>query len=309
MKPIDLRKFRRISIRERGSKVKVENFGEPPVHSPSLNEFFDRLPSILRAKDLLRLSSYIVEARKRRKEVLFMMGAHPVKVGIVPYLIDLLRNGFVTAFAANTAFLVHDIEIAFFGETSEEVGKMLERGLFGVAKETSDLIKEALSQEEGGLGERIGRFISEKKPKYHEKSLLYHAYESEVPFTLHMCIGCDIYHQDPEIDIIKLSRASYEDFVKLASVLADIEEGVVLNIGSAVVMPEVFLKALNLARNLGYSARNFVAANFDMYEHYRPRENILRRTGTKECFCFLGHHEIMIPLLWGAIRTKAEKRT
>jgi len=305
MKKIDPSKLKKISIKDRMSKVKIESFGNP-VYS-DLKSFLESFPDILRAKDLRLLAEKTIEARKKGKSVLVMMGAHVVKVGVTPYLIDLAKEGFITTFSANTAFAIHDLEIAFFGETSEDVEKMLERGEFGVAKETADLIFEAVRRGKGGLGSRVGKFIAESKPKYDNYSLLSFAFKSKIPFTLHLCIGTDILHQHSDVPIEDMTRASYEDFLTLAGVLADIEEGVVINIGSAVIMPEVFVKALNMARNLGYNARNFYAANFDMIQHYRPSENILKRTGTKAHFAITGHHEILIPIFSALLKLEGRK--
>jgi hypothetical protein len=302
MRKIDPAKLRRISIKERGSKVNVKDFGKP--HLDNLESFLDSLPDILKTRDLKRLAGRIVEARRKKKPVLFMMGAHVVKVGVTPYLMDLAEDDLITSFSANTAFAIHDLEIAFFGETSEDVEKMLPEGKFGIVEETARLFFEAVRENKGGLGERLGRFITEKDPKYVDFSLLSFAFKNKIPFTLHLCVGTDILHQHPNVPIEEMAKASYEDFLILSEILTDIEGGVVINVGSAVIMPEVFVKALNMARNLGYNAKDFYAANFDMFQHYRPSENILRRTGTKENYAITGHHEILIPIFTALVKIR-----
>jgi len=305
MRKIDPSKLKRISITERGSKVEIKDFGKPTYED--LESFFGSFPNILRAKELKELAERVVEARKKKRPVLVMMGAHVIKVGVTPYLMDLVKEGLITAFSANTALAIHDLEIAFFGETSEDVKKMLNEGMFGVTQETADLFFEAVKRERGGLGDRLGKFIVKKKPNYESFSLLSFSFRNKIPFTLHLCVGTDILHQHPRAPIEDMARASYEDFIKLSEILSDIEEGVVINLGSAVIMPEVFVKALNLARNMGYNARDFYAANFDMIQHYRPTENILQRTGTKASYAITGHHEILIPIFAAFLKLKRKE--
>lgn len=306
-KPADLKKVKTYSIRARKSKVSSNQLARCPDPSAPLSDFYRCLPPILKARDILKLARQIDLASRKDRLVLFMMGAHLIKCGLSPLLIDLIRKGIVNAVAMNGAGAIHDFELAFFGKTSEDVEKRLADGSFGMASETGEWMNETISEgvRRGyGLGEAIGQSISRRQPPFAGHSILAAAYESRIPATMHVAIGTDIIHQHPNVDGVALGKGAMLDFRVLAGQIPDLNDGgVVINFGSAVIMPEVFLKALTVARNLGSTVKNFTAANFDMIQHYRPNVNVLQRpTSTGgEYFSFTGHHEIMLPLLYGAI--------
>ncbi len=236
-----------------------------------------------------------------------MMGAHPLKVGLSPIFLDLLRRGYISAISSHGAFTVHDCEIALFGRTSEDVADTLRDGRFGMARETGEFYVRAISAAAGknlGLGEALGEALIREGAPFARDSLLVQCLEANVPVTIHTAIGTDIVHEHAGLSGAALGDASYRDFLIFCDQVAKLGDGgVALNIGSAVIMPEVFLKALAIARNLGYPCHNFYTANFDMTQHYRPTQNVVRRptqTGGKG-YAFTGHHEIMLPLLAAAL--------
>ena len=303
----DLDKIKRYSVRRRCSKVKLVNLARVPEPGKPLKDFLRGLPDILKARDLRALAGAIVQAKRRHRPVILMMGAHPIKCGLSPVLIDLVERGFVTAVALNGAGAIHDFELACWGRTSEDVAKGLEDGSFGMAAETADLINGAVIQGDAqdlGFGESLGLFLNEQKTKHRSISLLARCYQLNVPVTVHVGIGTDIIHQHPTADGAALGEASYLDFQKFAAVVAQLEGGVVLNIGSAVILPEVFLKALTVARNLGHPVRSFTAATFDFNRHYRPTENVVRRPTALggHGYYIIGHHELLVPLWAAAVR-------
>jgi deoxyhypusine synthase len=234
------------------------------------------------------------------------MGAHPIKLGLSPVIIDLMRRDVITAIATNGACVIHDFEIAMAGETSEDVARELCTGTFGMSKDTGRGVNLAINKgvKKGyGIGRSVGEHISKSRFKFREKSIFCSAYELGIPMTVHVAIGTDIIHMHPEADGAAIGKGSMDDFRLLASVVADLEDGVYINLGSAVVLPEVFLKALNIARNLGNRVENITTVNMDFIQHYRPRENVLRRP-TMVCgrnVALTGHHEIMFPLLAAAV--------
>jgi len=306
----DLSKIKTISIASRKSKVAPKDFAVPfdPVRQ-SFAEFTRSLPNILAAAHLKTLVADIVRARKAKKPVIVMMGAHVVKVGLSPIIIDLVRRNIVTAVAMNSASSIHDVETALWGQTSEDVAENILDGKFGMSRETGEFINNSLSigysMTTMGYGETLGRALVEAKAKNRKMSILATCYELGVPVTVHAAIGTDIVHQQPTMDGAATGELSFRDFKVFSNVVKDlVSGGVVLNIGSAVIMPEVFLKALTVARNLGSKAQGFTTANFDMLRHYRPMMNVVLRptqkTGTG--FDFAGHHEIMIPLLAALIK-------
>jgi hypothetical protein len=238
-----------------------------------------------------------------------LMGAHPLKVGLSPLICGMLRDGVLSAIAANGAAIVHDFELAFAGRTSEDVGAGLGDGSFGMAEETGAFLSRAarIAADEGrGLGEVMGREIVRARMPYRDASIFAAAYRAGAPATVHVALGADIVHMHPAADGAAIGKATMADFHRLAAVVATLSRGVVLNLGSAVVMPEVFLKALNLARNLGRRVEGFCAADMDFIRQYRPRINVLERptAGGKgaRAIALTGHHEIMFPLLAAAIR-------
>jgi len=277
----------------------------------TVRELLDSLPSILKANDLKFIARAIVEARNKSKPVIVMLGGHVIKTGCSPVLIDLAEKGFITHFASNGAAAIHDTELARFGHTSEDVASQLEDGSFGMAEDTAAFVnaasKRAVDKTEG-FGEAIGAKLIEENAPYINRALLSRCYQLKIPYTLHIAIGTDIVHQHPTASGQAIGAASLRDFRIFAATLKDIGDGgVVLNFGSAVVMPEVFLKALSVVRNLGFDAKNFTTANFDMIQHYRPNTNVVHRPvmsgGTG--YSITGHHEIMIPFLAVAIHEAA----
>lgn len=304
---IDFSKVKTYPLKKRKSKVNFRELAKPLKSNASFRDFFQSLPEILAGKNFKNLVELIVQARKKNKPVLVMSGAHLVKCGLSPILIELIEKGIVTALATNGAFPIHDFELSYIGQTSEDVGESLKDGTFGLAEETGhylNLVARQSAERNESFGQTLGKLIEEKKFPYRNLSVLAAAFRQNIPATVHIGIGTDIVHQHPSCDGAVWGKASYQDFQRLVGVVAKLGDGgVVLNIGSAVMMPEVFLKALNLARNLGHSVKNFTTANFDMILHYRPRENVVYRpvlNGGKG-FYFIGHHEIMIPLLYQAI--------
>lgn len=311
-KQIDLGAIRTISIKSRKSKVSPKDFAKT-LDSPnaSFAAFVDSLPHILIAKDLKDLVGDIVDARKKGKPVIIMMGAHVIKVGLSPVIIDLLHHGLVTHVAMNSAAAIHDVETAMWGHTSEDVAVNLMDGTFGMSKETGDFINLALvkgfAESTDGYGETLAKKIIALKAPNRALSILAECYEAGIPVTVHAAIGTDIVHQQPTMNGAATGELSYRDFKILVSSVKDLKGGgVVLNLGSAVILPEVFLKSLTVARNLGFKARGFSTANFDMIRQYRPQMNVVERPTQHHGhgYNFTGHHEIMIPLLAAMIKLK-----
>ncbi len=310
---IDPDKVKTYSVRGRKSKSQVADFGKPLGPKSDIGDFLDRLPRYLKAEDFKALLKAIATAKRKGKPIILMLGAHPIKCGLSPVLIDLMQEGFVTLLATNGAGAIHDLEIAFWGKTSEEVERGIEDGSFGMARETGEIfnrIPAFACQKDLGLGEAIGRRIIEQKAKFGEHSLLANAYRMDIPACVHVAFGTDIVHQHPGFDAASTGKATYEDFKILADYVSRLNNGgVVLHFGSAVVLPEVFLKALSVARNVKGKVERFTTANFDMIQHYRPNVNLVLRPTQKsgKGFSFTGHHEIMIPLLAWALKSTTKK--
>jgi hypothetical protein len=308
--PVDLAEVTRFSIRQRPNKATVAQFGKPMAKSTQVDKFLDSLPGFLKASDLKAFIEHVVKARAGGKPFHLMMGAHPIKVGLSPILIDLIQRDIVTGLSFNGAGLIHDLEVAFFGGTSEDVQAGLTDGSFGMARETGEMfgvICRLAHDRQIGLGEACGYFIQNSRAPFRKESLFAAAASRSMPATVHIGVGTDIVCQHPEYDGAAAGEASHHDFRILAAVCADLDRGGVLaNIGSAVILPEVFLKALTVARNLHKGTSRLVTANFDMIEHYRPRVNVVTRPtqGTGTGYSFVGHHEIMIPLLAWALKSR-----
>jgi deoxyhypusine synthase len=307
---ININKVKTYSVKVRKSKVKMSDFAQVPMRRRSFLGFYNSLPNILKAKDMCAVVDAVVRAHRKKKAVIFMAGAHVIKCGLSPVLIELIKKKIITCLTLNGAGIIHDFEIAFGGKTSEDVGKNLKDGSFGMGKETADFINHAVTegvQEGWGLGEAIARKISTSKLRYKNLSILYHAYKNKIPVSVFVAIGTDIIHQHPSFDASLTAEGSLRDFRMLVENVCQLNNGgVVLNFGSAVILPEVFLKALNLARNLGHKVKNFTTANFDMVYHYRPAQNVVLRhvqTGGSGYY-IIGHHEIMLPLFVQAIIEK-----
>ncbi len=304
---LDLSKVKTKGLLDSKRKVSVSEFGKPPRADMSLGEFLDCLPKTLGAKDLLEVAKRLAQASREGKTIIMGMGAHPIKVGVTPFLIELMAKGVFSLIGTNGASMVHDVEIALAGKTSEDVAEGLKDGSFGFSKDTAVFINEALKegfQKGKGAGEALGEAIWEEGLPFRELSLFGMGYRLKVPITVHMAIGTDVFHMHPSADGTVLGEMSYRDFKKFASAVATLKGGAYLNVGSAVIMPEVFLKALSLARNLGHDVTDFITVNIDLYLHYRPRENVLQRptqTGGQKGYFLQGHHELLIPLLTAAI--------
>lgn len=310
---IDLSQIKTYSIRNRKSKVRVGDFAKAFDPNSSFYTFLESLPHILFGDSFREFVDRIAQAINSGRPVIVMMGGHVIKCGLSPILIDLMDRGAISAVAMNGAGSIHDLEIAYWGETSEEVAENLIDGSFGMASETAEIINNTISEAKKvglGFGEALGRRIAEDSPQYKGFSILARGYQLGIPVTVHVAIGTDITHQHPSADGASIGELSLRDFKIFARLISRIGGGgVVMNWGSAVILPEVFLKALTVARNLGYKTKDFYTANFDMINHYRPRVNVLQRPMIEggKGYQFIGYHEIMIPLLAGAVKTKIKK--
>lgn len=294
-------------------KVSRHQFAQPISAKASLQAFLASLPDVLAARDLLQLAYHIGASKRAGRLCLLMMGAHPIKVGLGPLICDLIRGGIFNAIATNGAAMIHDFELAFAGRTSEDVDQGLGDGSFGMAEETGSFLNQAAksaAQEGRGLGEVVGKQLANGRFRFAADSIFACAYQTRIPATVHVTLGADIIHMHPNADGGAIGLATMADFHRLVSVIGGLSRGVVVNLGSAVVMPEVFLKALNLARNLGARVSNFSAADMDFTRHYRPRLNVVERP-TRDSgrgFALTGHHEIMLPLLAAAIRVELDRQ-
>ena len=314
-KPVDLDQVTTYPIRDRINKVSIRHFATP-LAGGELHGFLSSLPKLLKAADLRELVNLIVTAHQRHKPVLVMLGGHVIKCGLSQILIDLMERGLITALVFNGASSIHDFEIALIGETSEDVGEYLQTGRFGMVEETGRLMNEAIREAADariGMGSGLGQKLIQLNAPYSDYSLLAAGARLGIPITVHVAIGTDIIHQHPLADGAAIGDTSFTDFRLITAIVAELGDGgVVLNLGSAVVLPEVFLKALTIARNLGNCVTHFATANFDMIQHYRPLENVVRRPTNSggHGYTFTGHHEIMIPLLANAIigRIEQEKK-
>ena len=312
--PIDLEKVQTYSIKSRSNKVNVrDHFAQPLEAGRSVASFLDSLPRLLGADSLRNVVDAVVLARKNKRPVVLAMGGHVIKCGLQPVLKSLIDADIITAVAMNGSATIHDFEVSLVGATSEEVGDVLHSGDFGFSEETGSGMNQALKvglANGVGFGQAIGEWIVNHEHPHKEYSLLSTCVENNIPVTAHVAMGTDIIHQHPEMDGAVTGEMSMRDFRLITSVVADLGDGGVwLNVGSAVIMPEVFLKALSIAQNLGHHVDNFTTANFDMNQHYRPMQNVIKRptSGSGKGYSIVGHHEINIPLLATAILDKIEK--
>ncbi len=310
---IDLKKIKTVSIGTRKSKVEVKNLAKALSAQNNLPNFLNSLPKILKASDFNLLIGKIIQARRKGKPLIWMLGAHVIKCGLSPILIDLMNRKFITCLVFNGASAIHDLELGLWGKTSEDVAESLETGKFGMVKETAlqfNSASIAAAKENLGLGQAVGKIISKNKSSYKKYSLLATTYRLRIPATVHIAIGTDIVHQHPNFNPAFSGEASFKDFKILCDQVSKIKNGgVVLNIGSAVILPEVFLKALSVARNIYGKIDNFTTANFDMIPQYRPLTNVVTRPVLKNGLGlnFVGHHEIMIPLLAAGLKGKLKR--
>ena len=302
----NLKKIKTIALDGRKCKVAIKDFAKVARKGESFKEFYDSLPLILAANNLKSLVDEIVSAYRKKRMVVIMMGAHVIKCGLSPLIIDLMKRKVVRAVALNGAGIIHDTEIAMIGRTSEDVGEGIVDGSFGMAAETADFINGAIEagfRRGTGIGESLGGAITKAKLPHRNLSILANGNALGVPVTVHVAIGTDIIHQHPSMNGQATGEGSLLDFKNFIYNVSNLEGGVVMNLGSAVVLPEVFLKALTVSRNLHSKPKVFTAANFDMINQYRPHQNVLSRPTSMggHSYNIIGHHEISIPLLYRSI--------
>lgn len=309
--PLDIENLKTYSIKDRPSKVSRGDFARPWSRGGTLTDFVERLPGILAAGDFRRLVDRMAEAVRGDRTVILAMGGHPVKVGLSPVIIDLMDRGVISLLAVNGSVMVHDVEVAMVGATSEDVAASLGRGAFGMSREAETLINDAsveASAEGLGLGEALGRAVSRAGLPFESESLFAAASQRGIPMTVHVALGTDVYQIHPEADGAALGGASMRDFGTFCSAVSTLEGGVFINLGSAVIMPEVFLKAVTLVRNLGHSLKGVTTVNMDFIRQYRPQVNVVQRPTAEsgEGFNLTGHHELMFPLLAAALIEKLD---
>jgi hypothetical protein len=313
IKPLDFAGISTYPLESRKSKVHSGMFGRPMDGSENVLAFITKLPHFLAGDSLRKLIQAILYARATSKPIFWGLGGHVVKVGLGPILNDLMRSGFVTGIAMNGSAAIHDFEVALRGTTSEEVEEQLGEGRFGMAKETGEYMNAGIQNAASngiGLGEGLGRFISDGEKQgitfqHRSMSILSEAYSLKIPVTIHVAIGTDIIHAHPQASGQALGEATYRDFRLFCTMTRDLDSGgVYLNVGSAVVLPEVFLKAVSVVRNLGHRLEEFTTANLDFIQHYRPTQNVLKRPtqNSGQSIALTGHHEIMIPLIAAALK-------
>jgi hypothetical protein len=308
-RPLDLSGLQTVSLYSRGGKVRTEDFARPYEEGSGVRGLLSSLPHILAGDDLRKVARAILIARDRGRQIIWGMGGHVIKCGMAPILSDLMHRGLATAFAMNGSASIHDFEIALAGYTSEDVEAVLPDGRFGSADETGREMNCAIiggAADGLGVGESLGRALDQlAKPEFADDSLLLKAYRNAAPVTVHIAIGTDTPHTHPAADGAAIGKASLRDFQLLCSLVAGLDDGgVYLNVGSAVVMPEVFLKALSATRNVGHRIADFTTVNFDFLQHYRPRLNVVQRPHAQSGghgYALTGHHEILLPLLAAAL--------
>lgn len=303
---LDISAVTRYPLSERPSKVSLRALGKPLRAGLSMRRWLEHLPDVLAARDLRALAREIARRRRSGAHFLLGMGAHPIKVGLSPLIIDLMKREVITAIAMNGACAIHDFEMARSGHTSEDVESALADGSFGMARETGTFVNLAMvegAKRGEGAGAALGKAIARARLAHRRLSILAQAQRRNIPATIHVALGTDITHMHPEADGAAIGQTSLADFHLLVNIVAKLDGGVFLNLGSAVIIPEVFLKALNLARNLGAEVGELVTANMDFIQHYRPSVNVIERptAGGGKGYRLTGHHEIMLPLLAAAI--------
>ena len=313
MAPISLEGVKTYPLKDRHSKVDIDHFGKPWQSGGAFGLWIDSLPKILACNDFKRVIENMVRAVQAGKMIILGMGAHGIKVGLNPVIIDLMERGILGGIAMNGAGIVHDAELAMVGRTSEDVSDQLGKGLFGMAEETGTFLNAAIREGAGkgfGLGKAIGAMLVEKKFPHNRLSLLARAFELDIPATVHVAVGTDIIHVHPSADGASIGKTSHLDFRIFAGLVSRLEGGVFINLGSAVIMPEVFLKAFSLVKNLGYNLNSFTTVNMDFIRQYRPTTNVIQRPtiGGGEGYSLVGHHEIMFPLLAAALIESLETK-
>ncbi len=312
-KPLDRTGLQTIPLAQRPAKVSIGEFAVPYQKGQGVKGLVESFPQILAGKSFRAVVEAITRAWDQNRPILWGLGGHVVKVGLGPVLLDLMERGFVTGLAMNGSTAIHDFEVALVGSTSEEVDATLPGGRFGMAEETGAWMNQAIregDQQEIGMGEALGQFLQKKsvdaaargelQVSFPQASLLLQAYRLRIPVTVHVAIGTDTPHNHPQADGRALGGTSYRDFLLFAGMVRELEGGgVYLNVGSAVILPEVFLKAVSAVRNLGHPLREFTTVNLDFLQHYRPLENVVRRPTLEggRGYALTGHHEILVPLL------------
>ena len=306
--PINVTDLKTYPLKKRHSKVRVSDFARLWRRGGSFSQFYRSLPDILGVKTLRAVAKAVAKAHRKGRPVIMGIGAHVVKVGLSPILVDLMQEGIVSAVAMNGAGIIHDFELALMGHTSEEVDAEIDEGRFGMAEETGRMLNEAIvrgARDREGLGESVGHYINRRQGQFPNRgtSILATGARLGIPVTVHVAIGTDIIHMHPAADGAAIGATSLLDFRRLAAVVSGMEGGVYLNLGSAVILPEVFLKAVSLGRNLGHELTSITTVNMDFLAHYRPLTNVVRRPTQKggKGYSLIGHHEIMVPLLAAAV--------
>lgn len=306
LEPLDLERVKTHSLSRAGRLVQLKGLARPLAPGATMTDFLDSLPDILAARDLKTIASRLVTAVREERMVIFGLGAHNIKCGLSPIYIDLMERGIISLVAMNGGAVIHDFEMAYAGKTSEDVPRALEEGTFGMARDTGKLINEAVSDGVGqglGFGAAVGQRILDLDAPHKERSILATARRLGIPATVHVAIGTDIIHMHPSASGADIGQGSHLDFKRFCTAVNRIRGGAYLNVGSAVILPEVFLKALALARNFGAVLAPFLTATFDFNRHYRPETNVLARPRGvgADSFGIVGHHELMIPLLAAAV--------
>jgi hypothetical protein len=318
LRPLDFAGISTYSLESRKSKVSTAMFGKPTDGSENVLGLISKLPHILAGESLRKLIRAVLYARSSGKPILWGFGGHVIKVGLGPIINDLMQSGFVTGVAMNGSAAIHDFEVALRGTTSEEVEEQIGEGRFGMARETGEYMNLAINTAAAdriGLGEGLGRFIRSGgsagiRFEHCPSSILAEAYAAKIPVTVHVAIGTDIIHAHPQASGSGLGEATYQDFRLFCTMAGELDSGgVYINVGSAVVLPEVFLKAVSVVRNLGNRLEEFTTANLDFIQHYRPTQNVLKRPtqNSGQAIALTGHHEIMVPLIAAALKGSLEK--
>ncbi len=307
--PLDFSDLKTYSLHGRSSKVSVKDFASPLKVGASVDELINSLPNQLMGHDFPDFINRLARAVKNKKTVIFGMGAHVIKVGLTPIIIDLMQKGVISSIALNGAGIIHDSELAMTGQTSEDVAAAIDDGAFGAAKETGEFLNQAIiegAKKNIGLGEAVGEALLRADFPYNEFSLLARAKSMNIPVTVHVAVGTDIIHIHPGADGAAIGKTSLHDFKVFARMVSNLKNGVYCNLGSAVLLPEIFLKALTVTRNLGYDVSEITTANFDFIRHYRTAVNVVQRpTQNKgKGFNFIGHHELMIPLMAASLANR-----
>ena len=302
----DLKKIKAVPLKKRSSKVTVKDFCKPYEQGSTFKGFLDTLPDILAANDLRAIADRVLTAHQNKRPIVFGMGAHVIKVGLSPLIINLMQRGLISCIALNGAGAIHDVEIALEGKTSEDVAASLHKGKFGMALEAGELINKAVQEglkANEGMGKSIGKRLQKVSAPYAGKSILAMAADHGTPVTVHVSIGSDTIHMHPSFDGAATGKLSHNDFQTFTALVSQLEGGVFFNVGSAVVIPEVFLKAFSLARSAEGPIKNLTTINMDFIRHYRPSVNVVERPTLSDGkgFHLIGHHEIMLPLLAATI--------